>query len=120
MAATLVAPKTCRRCSGTGDYALASGGVGTCARCGGAGKVESDKATLAATKAAAAAYAAATDALQDMAIAAGRTRYTPTAYRGLSALQANDPARYTKALASIKAGHPGVFQALVDYYEASR
>lgn len=106
----LIAPRKCRRCSGTGFVGgpVAYAGIaGTCFSCAGAGQVEGDKATLAAAKA----YVEARRALGQAALDAGHA-----AHSGLSLLEANAPERLAKAVAAFAAGDVRVVPALAAYF----
>jgi hypothetical protein len=106
----MVKPRTCRRCDGKGFIAaVAHVNMGRCIACGGAGEVETDAATIAATKA----YAEARRALGAAAFAAGHE-----AHSGLSALEVNAPARLRAAVAAFAAGRDDVVPALITYYRA--
>lgn len=118
----LVTPKTCRKCKGSGTYTYASGMIGTCGSCVGAGQVESDKATIAAYKARVAEGHRLYPLIKALAETAPIFQRPSVclASDGLYLLQANDPARHAKAVASIEAGHPGVVKALGEYFLANR
>lgn len=121
MTAKLVAPKTCRRCKGTGDYHYASGSIGTCATCLGDGVIEGDKATLAARKAVQAEHDRIYGALRDLAHADRSTAWMlSNASDGLWLLQAAEPERAAKAIASIERRHPAVVEALAEYACAAK
>jgi hypothetical protein len=119
---TMVKPTTCRKCKGTGGFTYASGMPGTCGSCGGAGKVEGDKATIAAYKARQAEHTR----IYPLIVALAKTApifsrpSVSFASDGLYLLEANDPARYAKAVASIEAGHPDVVRLLGEYFLANR
>lgn len=117
----LVAPKTCRKCKGTGDFYYVSGAIGSCSRCLGEGVVEGDKAAIAAYKARQDEHARLyllLKALADQAPIFGRTFSLCFASDGLYLLEELEPERYAKAVSSIEAGHPQVVQALSDYFVA--
>lgn len=122
MTAKLVKPITCRKCKGTGTFTRASGMPDTCSWCVGAGVVEGDKATIAAYKARMAEHTR----IYPLIVALARTApirnrpSTSLASDGLYLLEANDPARYAKAVASIEAGHPEVLRLLGEYFLANR
>lgn len=109
---TLVKPIKCTRCNGTGMVGgpvVVAGIPGACFKCQGDGKVEGDKATIAAAKA----YVADRTALGRAAFAACHA-----AHSGLGLLERNEPERCRKAVASFAAGDPRVIPALMAYFEA--
>lgn len=109
----LVAPKTCRRCQGTGFVGgpvVHAGAPGGCFTCDGLGQVEGDKATIAAAKA----YVEARRTLGAAAFAAGHA-----AHSGLSLLEVDAPDRLRKAVASFAAGDARVLPALEAYFAAA-
>lgn len=117
----LVTPKTCRKCKGSGTYTRSSGMVDSCSCCLGAGVVEGDRATIAARKARQAEHDRVYGSLRALAQASPTTAYmTSMASDGLYLLQANEPERAAKAIASIEASHPKVIRALAEYYTASK
>ncbi|MCB5280588.1 hypothetical protein [Arthrobacter sp. ES1] len=116
----LVKPITCRKCKGSGTFVRASGMPDNCWPCLGAGVVEGDKPTLAQAKAAQAEHDRIYGALRDLARADKKVTYMINmASDGLYILQAKEPERAAKAIASIQAGHPGVVKALAEYYKAN-
>ncbi len=109
--ARFVSPKVCSRCKGTGFVGgpvVYAGVPGTCFKCGGEGRVEGDKATIAAAKA----WVAARTTL-------GRAARTHSfeAHTGLSILEVREPARLVKAVDSFAAGDAQVLPALVAYFQ---
>jgi hypothetical protein len=122
----LVKPIKCRRCQGEGARDWRPN-FGQCFRCGGAGVVEGDKATLAAAKAFRADLETAHRLIGDevnrrkvagKAAGLGFFAYFEAANRvrlGFIQLETDDPERFRKAVASVVAGHPRVFDALADY-----
>jgi hypothetical protein len=118
---TMVKPITCRKCKGSGTYMRASGMPDSCSWCVGAGVVEGDKATLDRAKAIRVEHERVYGALRDLARADSKVTYMINmASDGLWLLQAKEPERAAKAIASIEAGHPGVVKALAEYYKANR
>lgn len=113
--AALVKPKTCSRCKGTGlvSNLVRRGHLGVpglCFKCNGDGVVEGDRATLAAAKAADAAWHA------RWAVVVAWFATQPQAVRdGYNVLEVLEFERTEAAQASIAAGHPGVAAALADY-----
>lgn len=120
MATPLVKPVTCKGCGGKGYLILASGSIGHHFICEGTGKVESDRATIAATKARIAHRGRIISALQDLAAADKKSYRISHAIDGFDMLGRREPERVAKAEASILAGRPDVFLALADYYVAHR
>lgn len=119
----MVKPITCRKCKGSGTFIRASGMPDVCWPCLGAGVVEGDKATKDARKARQAEFTRLYPILIELAKKApifGRTFSTSAAFDALALLADKEPARYTKAVASLEAGHPQVLQALSDYFFANR
>lgn len=103
----LVAPKTCRKCRGGGDFTYASGAPGVCAPCSGTGQVESDRATIAARR-----DRQEADSAFYRAFATNyKTQWT------VSMLREHEPERYEKALGSFLNDHPGLSDALVAFYD---
>ena len=118
MTAPLVRPVTCKGCGGKGFIILASGSVGHHFICDGTGQVESDRKTIAATKARIAHRGRIISALQDLAAADKKSYRISHAIDGFDMLGRREPDRVAKAEASILAGRPDVFLALADYYVA--
>lgn len=121
---------TCTRCTGTGyvESRVAYCGVpGTCFKCDGHGEVEGDAATIRAIKAAHKARCDAGRRVHRDDLGYGVLTGAPcaeirnarifrdAAAQGLAMLEANEPDRLARAVASINAGHPGVFVALATY-----
>lgn len=99
----------------------ASGMPDSCWPCLGTGVIEGDKATLARAKAVRAEHERVYRALGDLARADRKVTYLINmASDGLWLLQAMEPERAAKAIASIEAGQPGVVRAPADYYKANR
>lgn len=119
MTESLVKPVTCKGCGGKGYIMLASGSIGHHFICDGTGQVESDRKTIAATKARIARRGQIITALQNLATKETRYR-TSHAIDGFDMLGRREPDRQAKAERSIFAGHPDVFLALADYYVANR
>lgn len=119
MTASLVKPVTCKGCGGKGYIILASGSIGHHFICDGTGQVESDRKTIAATKARIAHRGRIISSLQDLATKENRYRISH-AIDGFDMLGRMEPARQKKAEASILAGRPDVLLALADYYVENR
>jgi hypothetical protein len=119
MTEPLVKPVTCRGCGGKGYIILASGSIGHHFICDGTGQVESDRKTIAATKARIAHRGRIISSLQDLATKENRYRISH-AIDGFDMLGRMEPARAAKAEASIFAGRPDVLLALADYYVEHR
>jgi hypothetical protein len=120
MTEPLVKPVTCRGCGGKGFIIMASGSIGHHFICDGTGQVESDRKTIAATKARIARRGEIISRLQDLAAASKKSYRISHAIDGFDMLGRREPARQAKAEASILAGRADVFLALADYYVAHR
>ena len=120
MTAPLVRPVTCKGCGGKGYVILASGSIGHHFICDGTGQVESDRKTIAATKARIERRGKIISALQDLGNAHKKGYRISHAIDGFDMLSRREPERAAKAEASIAAGHPEVFLALADYYVEHR
>lgn len=105
---SFVKPRKCRRCQGKGTV-VSPVDFGRCFGCMGLGEIEGDKATIAARKL----YTANRTALGRAAFDAGHA-----AHSGLSLLEANEPERCRKAVASFAAGRTDVIPALEAYFAA--
>jgi hypothetical protein len=116
----LVKPVTCKGCGGKGYVILASGSIGHHFICDGTGQVESDRKTIAATKARIARRGKIISALQDLGNAHKKSYRIAHAIDGFDMLGRREPERAAKAEASILAGRPDVFLALADYYVEHR
>ena len=135
MTTTAEAPRfvkavTCRRCSGTGFVSsrVAYWGVpGTCFKCDGRGEHEGDRATIRAAKERSERRVAAAMILHRGDLGHGDLTGAPCAevkaareFRaavvwGFDSLEAREPERFVKAVDSVLAGHPTVFEALAAY-----
>lgn len=114
---TLVKPVTCKRCKGSGNVQARRvhlGIPGTCFDCDGRGRVEGDAATLAAREAARMERVAEWEAWKVWE-AEHKAAGAADVLEGARALEALEPARYTKLRTAIRAGHPGVDAALLTY-----
>lgn len=117
MRATLVKPVNCKRCGGSGNVQARRvhlGIPGTCFDCDGAGRVEGDAATLAAREAQRMERVAEWEAFHAWE-ADRKAAGAADVLEGARALEALEPVRYAKLLKAIRAGHPGVDAALLDY-----
>lgn len=117
----LVKPITCSRCKGKG-YVASNVQHGMCFKCLGWGKVEGDKATIAAAKKFTADRIAAYGILAAIPVVGENAteRLASMEYNGLvtygyGLLEEKEPERFRKAVASVLAGHPGVVAALHAY-----
>jgi hypothetical protein len=114
-----VAPRKCRRCAGRGyvsSRVVFAGQPGGCYGCESIGWVESDKATIAAAKAAVEMHTAIRRETRKALEAAGVPTYKACdVVTAIDHLQANSPERYSRALASFDAGHAGLTRALWAY-----
>lgn len=119
MTGSLVKPVTCKGCGGKGYIILASGSIGHHFICDGTGQVESDRKTIAATKARIERRGKIITALQNLATKENRYRISH-AIDGFDMLGRREPDRQVKAARSILAGRPDVLIALADYYMANR
>lgn len=112
----LVQPVTCRRCKGEGRLKGVSYADGKCARCGGNGAVEGDRATLDYTKAVNGFHAWAIEQGERREKNPRRRNWAASAVRHLAT---HDPARYERALAAWQEGRTDLYDALITYVETN-
>lgn len=119
MTATFVTPKTCPKCSGSGDYHRASGHIDVCNRCWGVGTIETNRAVLKAEREAREARDAVAHKVFVLAQSDRSTGYMAgMASDAMDLLRRTEPARYAKALVSLEAGRTDLIKALAEYWKA--